>query len=106
MVEKARGSLELLWQRCEKATLGREDLIRVVEAISFDGIGVEDVFCIGIPAPEFIRGSLTAQKDTFDRLSNRLLDLQGLRLRELDVFPYGIPAIDAVRVNFEIGRGP
>ncbi len=101
---RLRGSEKLLWNRWQHP-LTQADLGQLIESIDIDGVRTDDVFCHGTPQPDIFRGSLTVRKDVFDNLSNRLLGLKDLRLRQFEVFPYGIPMIDELRVDFEIGRG-
>lgn len=103
MPGKVRGSIELLRKRWANA-LPDDALERVVEAVDIEGVRVNDIFCVGTPNPEFITGTATAARDTFDRLANNLLGLEVCRLLDLDAFPCGIPKIDEVRVDFRVGR--
>jgi hypothetical protein len=103
MQAKDRGSLELLKKRWERSALEEKDLINFVSAIDLSDV-IDDIYIKGTPRPDVIHGSFTIKRDRFDELSNRLLDLEDLRVYKWDVFPLGTPAIDRVRVNLEVMR--
>ena len=103
MPGQLRGSTELLRKRWANP-LPDGALDTVAGAIDIEGVRVNDVFCLGMPSPEFITGTATVKKDVFDTLSNNLLRLEACQLLELNAFPCGIPVPDEVRVDFRIGR--
>lgn len=105
MVAQPRGSLELVRQRCENSELEEKDIALFLQAIEMSGIKLEDCFCRGIPRPDIISGTLSVNREVFDKLSNRLLDLETLRVSRWEVFPYGIPVIDNLRVELDLIRG-
>lgn len=107
MQGRERGSLELIKRRLRNRDISEDDVARFVEAVEFDGSLIDDVFIVGTPNPNVVRGTIEVQKEVFDKLSNSLLDVsaKGLRVAKWEVFPYGIPVIDKVRVDVEIVKG-
>jgi hypothetical protein len=101
----ARGSAKLLLNRCKKTTLDDSDIERFIETIAIDGVELDDVFCVGIPAPDVVGGSLRVNPDVFDKLSNRIIDLRGLRANKWEVFIRGIPNPEWLQVELEVRRG-
>lgn len=57
----------------------------------------------GQPRPDVVRGVFQVHPKVAGRVVGRLFELDG-RYR-LDVFPYGIPNVDAVLVGFETTQG-
>jgi hypothetical protein len=104
MQEKTRGSIELFQKRWQRAGLEEKDLVDFVSAIDLSDV-IDDIYIKGTPRPDVIFGSFSVKRDEFDKLSKRLLDFKNLRVSKLEVFPYGIPVIDRVRVNVEVMRG-
>lgn len=102
---KERGSLKLLQKRCDRVALEDRDLSHFIEAIDFEGIDMLDIYCVGQPKPDVISGSIRVNREVYDKLANRLLDLDALRIRRWEVFPYGIPVIDHLKVDLEAVRG-
>lgn len=98
-----RGSAKLLRRRW--ASPMPDDAIEtILKAIDFEETRVNDVFCHGMPDPEFITGSVTVQRESFDRVANNLLNIEACRLLDLKAFPRGIPVIDEIMVDFRVGR--
>lgn len=102
MAEQTRGSQKLLLQRCGRTEIGEEELARFLKVIDFEGIKICNVYCKGQPRPDVITGSLQVTRDAVDKLANRLFNFKELRLKGLEVFPYGIPVLDEAFINFEV----
>ena len=105
MGEKLRGSLTMIQQRWEQAGLEEQDLVQILEAIDFTGVTPNTIFCKGTPKPDLVVGSVTVDKEVYDRFSNHLLNLENLRIKRWENFPCGIPTVNCVRVDFEVFRG-
>lgn len=103
MSGQLRGSIATLRKRWANP-LPEDALDRVVEAIDIDGVRVNDVFCLGTINPEFITGSVTTKRDSFDRFANNLLRLEVCKLLDLTARPSGLPEADEVAVDFRVGR--
>ena len=103
--EGIRGS-ELLrekWQG-EGRFVTEKDLDQLLEVEqSDDAIKLLHWWIYGQPHPEVVRGVFQVHPKVAGRVIDRLFELDG-RYR-LDVFPYGIPAVDGVLVGFETTQG-
>ena len=98
-----RGTAKLLRERWA-APMPDDAIETVLRAVEIEGSTVNDIFCLGIPSPEFVTGTVTVKRDNFDRIANNLLNLKACRLLDMNAFPCGIPELEAVRVDFRIGR--
>ena len=98
----ARGSVRLLRERCSRE-IGETEVQRLFDALDLRGVVVHDVLCKGQPRPDLLSGRVTVPRDALDNVMNRLLDLKGLRLEKIDIFPNGIPDIESLLARFEFG---
>jgi hypothetical protein len=99
MAEKAeeRGSSKLIEERFGVKTFISDDELLALVAISErSGVELGNIIIRGIPAPTWLAGTVKA---TSEQAADLVLSLIKLRYR-CDVFPYGIPVIDGVLVNF------
>lgn len=104
-MEEKRGSIQLLQKYCETRELRDEDLAAFMEAVQFDGVILDNVFCKGQPAPDVIVGSLTVTKKAFSRFATRFFDIPEYKAVKFDVFPKGVPQIRDFRIDVEVIRG-
>lgn len=98
-----RGSVKLIRDRWGRP-LEADHLDRIVELLDRHGVEVRDVLCIGIPDPEAVTGAITAKPDTLGPLVEDFLKVDGVRLRDLEVFPIGIPWPELLEVDFRFTR--
>lgn len=78
------------------------DLKRIVEVLSQGGRLVE-YFPKGQPLPDVVHGTIQVGKKDVGRVLQRLVDLRGVRVQRLEVFPLGIPVIDELMVRTTLG---
>ncbi len=93
-----RGSYKLIEERFGvKAFISEEELLALLAISEKQGIELGNIIIRGIPVPIWLAG--TAKAST-DQAADLIMSLVGLRY-QCQVFPYGIPVIDGVLVNFE-----
>lgn len=72
------------------------------EIINIPGVRLVDAFCIGILNPDTILSKLKVEKASFNALMDRLLGLEFLRVRKMNVYPYGSPVINEIHIDVEL----
>jgi hypothetical protein len=78
--------------------LGPAALAQAVEVLREAGQITE--YCpVGIPHPEFVVASIKAPPRILPDLIRDLSSIEGIRLRDLGVFPYGVPVGDEVLIR-------
>jgi len=95
-----RGSDKL--QHLKKAEISESQLDRLAGFANEEGIELVDWLVRGIPAVDWLEGSFHVRPNAVGDLINRLV-AEGA-VRQIVVFPYGIPAVDLVEVRFASGR--
>ena len=79
-----------------RTSIPEEVLQRLIEILEKTGLELGNIWINGQPAPDAIFGTLKAPVQMTADLVKSFVDL---RLR-CDFFPYGIPAVDSVLINF------
>ncbi len=98
-----RGSRKMIEERFGvKAFIGENELTELLKIVEQEGIELGNILVRGQPAPDWMSGTFKVQ---LERAADPVLSLIKLRYR-CDVFPYGIPVINGVLVNFETAGQP
>ena len=82
-----------------------EQLERLADVLQRQELSVLDLFPIGIPEPEFVRGTLKVKPELLGEVAQSFFELDGLRVSKLDVFPLGVPVIDELLIDIEVAPG-
>jgi hypothetical protein len=98
-MEADRGSEKMMQERMDRRTFSREQLLQVVELSRRDGVELRHFFTKGVPDPDTVNGTFHVNPDIAANVFNELLE-QGIRFH-LGVFPYGVPAVDIIQIDFE-----
>src|SRR5687768_8427101 len=88
-----RGSDELVRKYGKVRHLRDVDLGRILSVLQ-DAGDVLDYFPKGQPAPDWVEGSVRLKANGVGKLMQQLMELEGVRIRGLVGFPYGLPALD------------
>jgi hypothetical protein len=101
-----RGS-EILMQRMGRRRLSEDQLKRIITLVEQDDeLRLIDILDIGIPWPDILYGTFRTTPKRLGTTLERMLDLEDVRVRGLEVFPYGVPVIDEIVVKAEFVSGP
>lgn len=104
MQNTKRGSAAVLSRYCPEP-LTAEHMSHLATIIADHGGQLNDVFCHGMPNPEWLQASVDVGRGDYLRLSEALLETDAFRVRVLKGFPYGIPVIDRFRLDLELSAG-
>ena len=96
-MSQERGSQKMIEERFGvKTFISEEELTELFKIVERDGIELGDILVRGTPVPVWLSGTFKAPAE---HATDLVLSLIKLRYR-CDVFPYGIPVVDGVLVNF------
>src|ERR1043166_6376567 len=95
-----RGSDELLKRLGGRGKLSEKAVSQMVEAARLDRAQLINWWIRGQPRPDWIQGTFSVPAERAGAFISSLLKQERIRL-PLDVFPYGLPSVDRVHVNFE-----
>jgi hypothetical protein len=99
-MEGTRGSDRL--ESLKKAEISEEELERLVGFAEEEGVDLVDWLIRGIPAVDSVAGSFHVRPGSLGSLIERLI-AEGV-VRQVVVFPYGIPATELAEVRFSSER--
>ena len=85
-----------------KGEITEEQLERLASLRDIEGIRLVDWHVKGTPAVDWVSGSFHAQPSAIAALIDNLI--KDGAIRHVDVFPYGLPAVDLVEVRFASQR--
>ncbi len=101
--QSLRGSLKVLRDRWG-TPLGDQAFEQLSEILDRDDIRVTNINCFGQPNPDVVRGSFTAGAGTIGPVAKDLFAARTFKLKELKLFPKGIPWPEIFNIDFEIGQ--
>jgi hypothetical protein len=97
-MEADRGSERMMQERMDRRTLSREQLLELIELSRRDGVELRHFFPKGQPEPDAVFGTFHVNPDIAGTLLDEILR-QTIRF-DLEVFPYGVPRIDIIQIDF------
>lgn len=104
MQEIKRGSQAVMSRYCPEP-LTAEHMTRFADLVAEHGGQLNDVFCHGMPVPQWVQASVDVGRGDFLRLTEALIAADEFRLRVVKGFPNGIPVIDRFRLDLELSAG-
>jgi hypothetical protein len=99
-MEGTRGSDKL--QNLKKAEISDEELDRLAGLSEEEGVELVDWLIRGIPAVDSVAGSFHVRPGSLGGVIEKLI--AEAAVRQVVVFPYGIPATDLAEVRFSSER--
>src|SRR5688572_7094751 len=96
-----RGSDKLFQERLRTKPLTEQDLKQTIDLLRQVG-EIGDCFPLGKPDPEVLYATVRVERDRLPVLVKGLIDLEAVRIRRLDSFPFGTPVINEFLVQLGV----